>query len=74
MTILWLAQHDLDPAVAESALDIWQDCDCALQPGFVAPLLEFLSSEHADVRAAAAEALAFGLQVGGGRGALWKAG
>jgi len=63
VSILWLAQHDPDPATAEAALDLWDDCGCAVPPGFVSHLLKFLCSQHADVRVAAAEALAFGLQV-----------
>ena len=63
ISILWLAQHDPDPATAEGALDLWDDCGCAVPPEFGRYLLRFLCSQHADIRVAAAEALAFGLQV-----------
>lgn len=64
VTILWMAQHDPDPATAEGALDIWEDCSCQLPDSFLSAILKHLCSDHADIRVAAAEALGFGLQVG----------
>lgn len=42
---------------------LWEESGCELPPSFVAPLLAHLRSPAADVRAAAADALALGAQL-----------
>ena len=62
-TILWSSQYDPDVANSEAALELWESFGCTLQPGFLDSLLTHLGSPHPDIRQAAAEGLAFGLEV-----------
>ncbi|KAI3427088.1 hypothetical protein D9Q98_007027 [Chlorella vulgaris] len=63
LTLMWLARCDTSEANAEVAQGLWEEAGCELGPGFVPALMEHLSSQHADVRAAAASALAEGLEL-----------
>ena len=61
--MLWMACHDPMPANSEAALLVWSSAGCELSPGCMQSLLSFLGQPSADVRAAAADALATSLQV-----------
>ncbi|KAL4444093.1 hypothetical protein ABPG75_011830 [Micractinium tetrahymenae] len=62
LAVMWLARCDPSEANAEVAQGLWEEAGCALPASFVPALMEHLSSPHADVRAAAATALAEGCQ------------
>ena len=63
MGALWMACHDPVPANTDDALLLWSSAGGVLHPGCLQPLLRFLGQPAADVRAAAADALATSLQV-----------
>ena len=48
---------------AEEATNLWESAGCELQPTFTGALVQYLGHRSEDVRGAAAEALAAGLQV-----------
>ena len=48
---------------AEEATNLWESAGCELQPTFTGALMPYLGHRSEDVRGAAAEALAAGLQV-----------
>ena len=48
---------------AEEATDLWESAGCALQPTFTGALMPYLGHSSEDIRGAAAEALAAGLEV-----------
>lgn len=57
VSVLWLCCYDVEEVNADVARDLWLSSGAALSPNFVASLVDHLSSEHKDVRAAAARAL-----------------
>lgn len=63
VVILWLACHDPFEDNAEAAADLWEYSGAHLAASFVQPLVHYLGHANADVRSAAATALAAGLQV-----------
>ena len=71
---LWVARHDADGANVAAARQLWDELGAELTPAYVAPVLVHLRHAHADVRAAAAAALAGGIQVGRQGRALRHAG
>ncbi|KAL4419436.1 hypothetical protein ABPG77_006363, partial [Micractinium sp. CCAP 211/92] len=62
LAVMWLARCDPSEANAEVAQGLWEEAGCVLPPTFAPALMEHLSSPHADVRVAAAAALAEGCQ------------
>lgn len=63
VVILWLACHDPFEDNAEAAADLWEYSGAHLAASFVQPLIHYLGHANADVRSAAATALAAGLEV-----------
>ena len=63
VAVLWLACHDPFEDNAEAAATLWDYSEADLGPTFVPALVQYLGHANADVRAAAASALAAGLQV-----------
>ena len=61
--MLWMACHDPVPANTDAALLVWSTGGCMLSPDCVRPLMRLLAEPAADVRLAAADALATSLQV-----------
>lgn len=62
--MLWMACHDPVPVNTDAALLVWSTAGCVLSTECVRPLMELLGERAADVRVAAADALATSLQVG----------
>ena len=60
---MWLACFDPFEDNAEAADGLWDYSGAALTEQCVQPLVQFLGHVHADVRAAAAAALAAALEV-----------
>eukprot|EP00887_Chlorella_sp_A99_P001204 scaffold14.g1204.t1 len=63
LALLWLARCDPQETNAEAGRDLWDYAEWRLPPSFVLPLMVHLASRHADVRAAAASALAEGVRL-----------
>jgi len=63
VVILWLACHDPFEDNAEAAADLWEYSGAQLAASFVQPLVHYLGHANADVRSAAATALAAGFEV-----------
>ena len=63
VAVLWLACHDPFPDNAEAASDLWEYSGATLEADFAPPLVRYLGHRNADVRQAAADALAAGLEV-----------
>ena len=63
VAVLWLACHDPFQDNAEAASDLWEYSGATLEADFAAPLVRYLGHRNADVRQAAADALAAGLEV-----------
>ncbi len=61
--VLWLACRDPFEDNAEAAADLWEYSGADLAATFVQPLVRYLGHANADVRSAAAAALAAGLEV-----------
>lgn len=59
---MWLARCDPSEANAEVAQGLWDEAGASLPPTFAPALMAHLASPHADVRAAAAAALAQGVE------------
>ena len=60
---MWIACFDVDAGNAAAAQELYATAGMSLPPGFVSPIIAALSHKHADVRAAAAAALAAAMQV-----------
>ena len=56
-------EPDIYTGNAEEATNLWESAGCELQPTFTGALMPYLGHRSEDVRGAAAEALAAGLQV-----------
>ena len=63
VAVLWLACHDPFQDNAEAASDLWEYSGASLAASFMEPLVRYLGHANADVRSAAAGALAAGLEV-----------
>lgn len=63
VAVLWLACHDPFEDNAEAAATLWEYSGADLPSTFVPALTHYLGHANADVRSAAAAALAAGLQV-----------
>ena len=63
VVILWLACHDPFEDNAQAAADLWEYSGAKLAASFVQPLHYYLGHANADVRSAAAIALAAALEV-----------
>lgn len=63
VAVLWLACHDPFEDNAEAAATLWEYSGADLGSSFVPSLVPYLGHASADVRSAAAAALAAGLQV-----------
>ena len=63
VAVLWLACHDPFEDNAEAAATLWEYSGADLASSFVPALAQYLGHVNADVRCAAAAALAAGLQV-----------
>ena len=63
IAVLWLACHDPFEDNAEAAATLWEYSGADLTSSFVPALARYLGHANADVRSAAAAALAAGLQV-----------
>ena len=63
VAVLWLACHDPFEDNAEAAATLWEYSGADLASSFVPALAQYLGHANADVRSAAAAALAAGLQV-----------
>lgn len=63
VAVLWLACHDPFEDNAEAAATLWEYSGADLASSFVPALTQYLGHPNADVRSAAAAALAAGLQV-----------
>ncbi|KAK9804294.1 hypothetical protein WJX72_005256 [[Myrmecia] bisecta] len=61
-SVLWLACHDPNQANALTSHQVWQTSECCLGSEFVSCLMGYLGHAHADVRSAAAAALAAGIK------------
>ena len=61
--ILWLACYDPFEDNAEAADGLWDYSGAALSEDLIKPLTRYLGHAHADVRSAAAAALAAALEV-----------
>lgn len=61
--LVWIACFDVDADNAAAAQQLYATAGMSLPPGFLGPIIAALSHKHADVRAAAAAALAAALQV-----------
>ena len=64
IAVLWLACHDPFEDNAEAAATLWEYSGADLPSSFVPALVRYLGHANADLRSAAAAALAAGLQVG----------
>lgn len=63
VAILWLARYDPFEDNAEAADGLWDYSGAVLKADSVQALVNYLGHAHADVRAAAASALASALEV-----------
>ncbi|PRW50843.1 Translational activator GCN1 isoform A [Chlorella sorokiniana] len=63
LALMWLARCDPSEANAEVAQGLWEEAGCTLPASFAPAVMEHLSSQHADVRMAAAVALAEGSEL-----------
>lgn len=63
VAMLWMACHDPLPLNTDAALLVWSVGSCVLAASCVQPLTKLLAQPAADVRLAAADALATTLQV-----------
>ncbi len=60
---IFYLEPDIYAGNAEEATNLWESAGCELQPTFTGALMPYLGHRSEDVRGAAAEALAAGLQV-----------
>ena len=61
VALLWMAGYDVNEDNAAAGKSLWEHSRCTLPASFVASIAEYLSSQHPDVRTAAAGGLSAGV-------------